>query len=212
VNGGNDKIEIFKPFGEAFELTKKILFQPFNFEKWLIVGFAAFLAGHFAGMGFNFPIGGFPRHDANQNFVSPDWEEWKPWLVVGIIVLGTLILSLIIVLMWLRARGNFIFTDCIARNRAAIVDPWREYRREGNSYFVFLLLVMFGSLTVFGLLCLFGFAVFGLFGQDAGNTAMTPLFIIFLGLFFMVWVCFAFFFGVTCYFVCLGFACCWARP
>jgi len=30
MNGTEPKIEIFKPFGEAFELTKKILFQPFD--------------------------------------------------------------------------------------------------------------------------------------------------------------------------------------
>ena len=28
MNGSEPKIEIFKPFGEAFELMKKILFQP----------------------------------------------------------------------------------------------------------------------------------------------------------------------------------------
>jgi hypothetical protein len=28
MNGNGSKIEIFKPFGEAFELMKKIFFQP----------------------------------------------------------------------------------------------------------------------------------------------------------------------------------------
>ena len=41
VNGTAPEIEIFKPFGEAFELTKKILFQPFDFKKWCILRFAA---------------------------------------------------------------------------------------------------------------------------------------------------------------------------
>ena len=201
MNGSTRKIEIFKPFGEGVELTKKILFQPFNFEKWLIIGFAAFLSGHFAGVGFNFPFGGFPTHYAKQNFVSPDWEEWKPWLVVGIIVLGTLILSLIIVLMWLRARGNFIFTDCITRNRPAIVGPWREYRREGNSYFFFLLLVMCGSFAILGLLGLCFFLGFGIFGQGSSNPAMTSVLIIFFVFIFIAWICFGFFFGVTSYFM-----------
>ena len=44
MNGNGSKIEIFKPFGEAFELMKKILFQPFDLKKWLVIGFAAFLA------------------------------------------------------------------------------------------------------------------------------------------------------------------------
>ena len=49
MNEAGRKIEIFKPFGEAFELTKKILFQPFDIGKWFVIGFAAFLAGNFGG-------------------------------------------------------------------------------------------------------------------------------------------------------------------
>jgi hypothetical protein len=43
MNGDQPKIEIFEPFGAAFELMKRILFQPFDFAKWLVIGFAAFL-------------------------------------------------------------------------------------------------------------------------------------------------------------------------
>ena len=45
------------------------------------------------------------------------------------------------VLMWIGSRGRFIFTDCIVRNRGAIAEPWREFRREGNSFFLFSLIV-----------------------------------------------------------------------
>jgi len=39
------RIEVFAPFGEAFETTKKILFQPFDLTKWFVIGFAAWLVG-----------------------------------------------------------------------------------------------------------------------------------------------------------------------
>ncbi|HYR22691.1 MAG TPA: hypothetical protein VEP30_07185 [Chthoniobacterales bacterium] len=201
MNGGSAKIEIFKPFGEAFELMKKILFQPFNFEKWLVIGFAAFLSGHFAGVGFNFPIGGFPSHEANPNLASADWEQWKPWLAIFIVIFVVLILVLIVVLSWLKARGNFIFMDCIVRNRAAIVAPWREYRREGNSYFLFLLLVMFVSMVIFGLLALIIFVPLGWLGQGVSSDAFTPLVVILLIVLGLAWICFAIFFGVTSYFM-----------
>src|SRR5436190_4620514 len=154
MNGGRPKIEIFKPFGEAFELTKKILFQPFDLTKWLVIGFAAFLSGHFAGVGLNFPspFGNFPSHRANQNVISPYLEQWKPWLQVGIFVFAVLVFIFIVLLAWLKARGNFIFTDCIVRNRAAIVEPWREYRKDGNSYFLFLLALMFAALVLVALM------------------------------------------------------------
>jgi hypothetical protein len=201
MNGGERKIEILKPFGEAFELTQKILFQPFNFEKWLVIGFAAFLAGHLTGAGFNLPLGNFPPRHADQTLPSPDFEQWKPMLPILIAVFAVVMVIFIVVFSWLRARGNFIFTDCVARNRAAIVEPWREYRKEGNSYFLFLIILTFGSILIFGLICLTGLAIFGFFGQGSDHVGMTPLFILFLGLFLVVWLGYAFFFGITAYFM-----------
>jgi hypothetical protein len=52
------------------------------------------------------------------------------------------VLLLIVLFAWLRARGRFIFVDCVVRNRAAIVGPWKEFRAEGNSFFLFSLLVV----------------------------------------------------------------------
>src|SRR5262249_39647350 len=57
MNGTEPKIQIFKPFGDAFELMKKVLFQPFDIRKWLVIGFAAWLANVGAGGGGNFNYG-----------------------------------------------------------------------------------------------------------------------------------------------------------
>ncbi|MDQ6655545.1 MAG: hypothetical protein M3Y80_07020, partial [Verrucomicrobiota bacterium] len=138
------KIEIFEPFGAAFELTKRILFQPFDVSKWLVIGFAAFLS-HFAGGGG----GGF---NYNSKFRNANWSfhstthdavasaAGMPAWALPLIGLGAILLILLVlVFMWLGARGKFIFTDCIVRNRGAIVEPWHEYRHEANSYFLFSL-------------------------------------------------------------------------
>lgn len=180
---------------------KKILFQPFDFKKWLVIGFAAFLSGHFGGGGFNFPLGNWGQHPASQNLNAPDFEEWKPWLIIIIPIAIALILILIVLFTWLRARGNFIFTDCIARNRAAIVEPWREYRKEGNSYFLFLFAVAFGFMVLFGLTALIIFVPLGLFDQGRSSDAMTPIFIVLLIVLFIFWLCFAILFGLISYFM-----------
>ena len=109
MNGTPGKIEILKPLDEAFELMKKILFRPFDLKKWFVIGFAAFLAGHFAGIGFNFPFGGFPSRGANQNVVSQDWgqwEEWKPWLPILIAVAVVLFLAVGVELLLIAAELN----------------------------------------------------------------------------------------------------------
>lgn len=147
MNGTAPKIEIFKPFGEAFELTKRILFQPFDFKKWLVMGFAAFLAS-FSG-GFQSSINPFSNWNAREDRreIAKSLSEFGPvdqleWWVIGLIVIGiVLVLALIVVLMWIGARGRFIFTDCIVHNRGAIVAPWKEFRAQGNSFFLFSLLV-----------------------------------------------------------------------
>ncbi|MFZ3375475.1 MAG: hypothetical protein WA183_07970 [Chthoniobacterales bacterium] len=150
MNGSEPKIEIFKPFGEAFELTKKILFQPFNLGKWCVIGFAAFLAGGVNfNFGFKFPFNGSGNWSFRSSSYNPSnipsftsGEHIQAWVVALVAVISLIVLAIIVVLSWVRARGAFIFTDCIVRNRAAIVEPWKEFWREGNSLFLFSWLVV----------------------------------------------------------------------
>src|SRR5205085_2709235 len=68
MSNGRGKIEIIKPFGEAFELMKKILFQPFDFKKWFVIGFAAFLSGQISGV--NLPLGNWGSTRTEQAVLS----------------------------------------------------------------------------------------------------------------------------------------------
>src|SRR5712691_9851804 len=104
MNGNGSKIEIFKPFGESFELMKKILFQPFVLRKWLVIGFAAWLAnlGGGGGGGFNYPDN---RHEDAQKLNETIGQIPQPILITGICILVCLIFFLIVLVAWLRARG-----------------------------------------------------------------------------------------------------------
>lgn len=160
MNGTEPKIEIFKPFGEAFELMQRILFQPFDLTKWLVIGFAAFLAG--LSGGFHSSFNPFSRWNAREDrraiaeffrdFGSVGHMQW--WVVALIVIGGLIILALVFVFMWLGARGRFLFTDCIVRNRGAIVAPWKEFRVQGNSFFLFSLLVALCIIVVVALVAL----------------------------------------------------------
>src|ERR1700741_3100096 len=114
MNGSEPQIEVFKPFGESFELMKKILFQPFDLKKWLVIGFAAWLtnlgAGGGGGGNFNYPDN---RHEGARKLNATIGQITQPILITGICVLACLIVLLIILFAWLRARGRFIFVDCI---------------------------------------------------------------------------------------------------
>lgn len=159
MNGTASKIEIFKPFGEAFELTKKILFQPFDLKKWFVIGFAAFLS-NLSG-GFNFNFGNWNRSGRIQNW-QPSGQAWNNvfgdtpfWIVaLSISVVVLLAIALGILCAWLGARGNFMFVDCVVKNRGAIAEPWREFRKEGNSLFLFSLSIALVFLIAAALLTL----------------------------------------------------------
>jgi hypothetical protein len=174
MNGTEPQVEIFKPFGEAFELMKKILFQPFDLKKWLVIGFAAFLASLSGGFHSSFnPSSRWSSRDEKaiadsfHQFASAGQMEW--WLIVLIVVGALILLAVILTLMWLGARGRFIFTDCIVHNRAAIVAPWKEFRVEGNSFFLFWLVI---ACVVVALVMIAAVALIVPFVQTGGDAQM----------------------------------------
>ena len=199
MNGNEPKIEIFAPFGAAYELMKTILFRPFDIGKWLVIAFAAFLSGAWGG-GFN-PgrLGRFGSGDWRYRATSHgNWPtDWTmPAWGIALIIVGALALFLLIVLlMWIGSRGRFIFTDCVVKNRAAIAEPWREFRREGNSFFLFSLAVAFVAMFVTVILVLVIAVPLGLFSSNkaaaAGIGASAVVVFILFGL--VLFVCLVFF-------------------
>ena len=198
MNGTESKIEIFRPFSEAFELMKKILFQPFDFKKWLVIGFAAFLASLSGGFSSSFnPLSRWSTREDNKAIAQSFQEVWSAgewWVIALIAVGGLIILALVLALVWVGARGRFIFTDCVVRDRAAIVAPWKEFRAEANSLFLFSVLV---------LLILIAFAIVGVLGlalplilRGDGSRPGTALLIAFCVFFFFL-ACLAFGFALT---------------
>src|SRR5438477_1134215 len=154
MNGPARKIEILAPFNQAIELTRLILFRPFDITKWLVIGFAAFLSGWFnsGGGGINpWSFRGWNTSHAQAptfQFRSFNMDHAGFVFLTFIAVFAILILALVVLWLWIVARGRFVFIDCLARNRAAIAEPWREFRAEGNRFFVFLIVVMVLSILI----------------------------------------------------------------
>src|SRR5436305_13928403 len=106
MNGSEPQIEIFKPFAEAFELMKKILFQPFDLKKWLVIGFAAFLASLSGGVSSSFnPLSRWSTREDNKAIAQSFQEMWSAgpfewWVIALIAVGGLLILALVLSVSW----------------------------------------------------------------------------------------------------------------
>jgi hypothetical protein len=152
------------PLSKAWNRMKKALFQPFDLNKWLRLGFTAFLAGLVDCQGGN---GGgnkssFGDHNQWGEFFRFPQTAWD-WLTshpiwFNLIILGVILLIIFItVVIWLSSRGKFMFLHNVANDSAEISKPWHEYRREGNSLFVWQLI--YGWLVIAGviglLICFF---------------------------------------------------------
>ena len=183
-------LEIFAPFGEAVDLTKKILFQPFDLGKWLVIGFAAWLATFFSGTRYKSPHF-FNKGDWDfqaRHFGPVSLHDTALWAIPFVLFALVFVLALVALFLWLNARARFVFTDCIVRNRAAIVEPWREYRAEGNSFFLFEVCVVFGSTLLFG-----GSAAVLFFTRSAGLPVVPVVLLVTLGL---AWILVLLFFSL----------------
>jgi hypothetical protein len=139
-------ISVLEPIGAAIEKTKQTLFDPFDIKKWFAIGFCAWLAtlGNGGGGGtFNYRAGSGSTTDIRSELANLKvviLENLPVILPIATVVI-LLVLTLTLVLMWLKSRGQFMLLDCVARNVGQVVNPWKQYGRHANSLFLFKLVL-----------------------------------------------------------------------
>ena len=135
-------IAFFEPLNRAWERMKRILWQPFNLAKWLVLGFSAWLAGLADGAGGggwkwmaddnDFP-GSRNLHGSGEVFRNAgEALIWLPIIAVAIMAVAAILL----LILWVSSRAKFIYLDNVIHNRAQMVEPWHRLRDLGNSLFL----------------------------------------------------------------------------
>jgi len=183
----------------SIERTKLILFKPFSLKKWLCLLFIAWLSGALGGgnPGTNYtdtankqadvvqlPQAGqqadspLPSSQVAQNALtyrpdSADNSELAGFIVgsVVVLILVSLFAGLVLLLLWLGARFKFVWFKAIVANDASIAAPFKQYGKEGNSLFLFyvmLLLVLVGFLFLIGVWVFAVGRVTGVFASESG--------------------------------------------
>jgi hypothetical protein len=158
VNGADPSrpsrsISVVDPLSAAFEWTKRVLFGPFRIEKWLVIGFCAWLSRLGQGGGGGGPGGANwkPSDDLDGDISRAG--EWLMDNLPLVILLGAILLivvvALIVLITWLSSRGKFMFLENVLRDRAAVVEPWKRFRGAGNSVFLFRLILGLSALVFF---------------------------------------------------------------
>ena len=123
-----------EPLSRAFERMRRILFEPFDLVKWLVLGFSAWLAKLASGLGggpnFVLDRSSIPSHAGGRGL-----EELleHAWILPLVALAAILVLGFLLLLLWLSSRAKFVFLDNVVTDQARIVEPWRRFRRLGNS-------------------------------------------------------------------------------
>ena len=153
-------ISYFEPLSRAWQRMKQALFNPFNLNKWFVVGFNAFLAGLLDGPRGNGNVGDGGDDLTFREFLNLPHRGWE-WLMdnpgwfIGIIFIAIFLFVIWIVLTWVSSRGKMMFLDNVAHDRAEIAKPWRQYSKEGNSLFVWRFcygLIVFAFFMMLGII------------------------------------------------------------
>lgn len=131
---------------------KKALFQPFDISKWFKIGFTAWLAG----------LTDCRGSSGKSSQETPDWNEffdfpqtaWD-WLIdnplwFNLIIVGIVFLIIVVsIIIWISSRGKFTFLHNVANDKSDISIPWHEYKKEGNSLFIWEFLFGWFAFAVF---------------------------------------------------------------
>jgi hypothetical protein len=152
VNGEQPYVSVVEPLTPAIERVKTILFRPFDFGKWLAIGFCAWLAelgkpkgGGGPGGGGRRPFPGGPTNLAEiVNRAKDDLASARGYVeanlhwIIPLVIFGAVVGIIVwLLLLWLSSRGRFMFLHCVAENKAEVAVPWDKFSRHANSLFVF---------------------------------------------------------------------------
>jgi hypothetical protein len=180
----------------AIAQTKKQLFAPFRFKRWMRLAIVCMLTGEFSGGGsgggnFNYPI----HHDkGSRSFAAlphMDWGTllpWIPWIAAGVLLLFLLALAFIYVACVYR----FVLFESVLRDQCQLKGSWKRWKVLGGSYFLWTLSL--SAISFFGMALLFGVPLLlawqaGIFHHPGDHLAVLILggiALFFLFLFFVV--------------------------
>jgi len=158
-----NRVSVIDPVTPAIDRVKLILFRPFDLRKWFVIGFCAWLAylGGGGGGGGGGSGGSGPPYNVphKQNEVGEQIKEGIEtarnyisnnlyWIIPATVIAFVVLILIGLLVVWLNSRGRFMFLHCVATNKAEVSIPWHKFKKQGNSLFLFRIVLGIISFVV----------------------------------------------------------------
>ena len=163
----NKEIKIMEPFERGFDRMMQFCFHPFDFSRWMIMGFITWVLflgeGWGDSNGFSFPqnfmpdMGSGSSSGGGANEIFAEIKDFFTnqitseiiWVIVAVaVIVLTVWITLAILFVWLKARFEFIFLDNIISEKHEIADPWIQFNELGHSLFMWRIFFLFFSMFI----------------------------------------------------------------
>jgi hypothetical protein len=131
----------------AFSEARRILFDPFDAQKYLGLAVCMWLSqlGGFVGAwpGYRGREGPYARGEAPPNLdeLTAELAPWAPLIGLGVVALTVLAVALGVAILALQSRGTFMVIDNLVKHAGAVEGPWRAFAAQANSLFRFRLVL-----------------------------------------------------------------------
>ena len=162
------------PLQKSWTRMTRMLFRPFQFRNWFVLGFAAFLSEYLS-WGFSGSRSTYQRHPhvvSHELLIRAVEFLRNPLAMTLVLWILLCALAVAILFMWISSRGKFIFLENVVHEQAGIVEPWGRFKRLGNSLFAWRLGFSIVCLLLVGAMVLpFLAAIAALVSQDAFRPA-----------------------------------------
>ena len=141
----------------AIAQTKKQLFAPFQFKRWLRLAVVCILTGEFAGGGgggggnFHFPIPHGKSGKEMMAFPHVEWGQilpWLPWIAAGVVLL----FLFAFIMLYISCVFRFVLFDSVLNDRCEFKGSWTRWEPRGRSYFYWHLVLSGISLVALSLI------------------------------------------------------------
>lgn len=178
------EISVTEAIEPAYDRMKRMLFQPFDFSKWIVIGFCAWLAG-LGESGGGGSYNGYNGNHGNGQGAHPG-EQLREfyhkasdyvlanlgWIVPLAIFLALLLLVIWLLVIWLSSRGKFMFLHCVVWDKAEVDVPWHQHAAQASSLFRFrVILGLLGMVLFLPLLVIVAVSILKMVLQGEPNLA-----------------------------------------